>query len=77
MQNTVRNNLESALGFSGHIHTLVTAVELPSGAKEVAINTDKLEAKIGYILNAYDTEMRLRTNPEIVMVDAMIVYGDR
>ena len=54
-------------------HYLVTAVCLPTGAVELAINTTDLAKKIEYILSAYDQWMLLKTNDKICMVNAMIV----
>lgn len=57
----------------GHVtvHNLATFVKLPTGAVELAANTERLVDKIAYILNAYDTDMHLRTNPNVQMVDFM------
>lgn len=52
---------------------LVTAVKLPTGAIELAINNENIPAKIDYILEAYDEEMHLKSNPEIVMQQLMVV----
>lgn len=52
---------------------LVTAVKLPTGAIELAVNTDNIPEKIDYILDAYDGDMCLKTNREIVMQNIMIV----
>ena len=52
---------------------IVTAVQLPTGAIEIATNTECIAEKIDYILNAYDEDMCLKTNTEIKMLDAMIV----
>lgn len=52
---------------------LITAVKLPTGAVELAINTENIESKIDYILDAYDDAMRLKTNPDVVMSNLMIV----
>lgn len=52
---------------------LVTAVKLPTGAIELAINNDNIPAKIDYILEAYDENMHLKSNPEIVMQQLMVV----
>lgn len=52
---------------------LVTAVKLPTGAIELAVNTENIPAKIDYILEAYDEDMRLKTNPAIVMSNLMVV----
>jgi hypothetical protein len=52
---------------------LVTAVKLPNGAIELAINNTNIPEKIDYILEAYDENMHLKTNPEIVMQQLMVV----
>lgn len=52
---------------------IVTAVKLPTGAIELAVNNDHIVEKIDYILEAYDEEMRLKTNPDIVMQNIMVV----
>ena len=51
----------------------ITAVRLPSGAIELAVNTAEIVEKIDYILEAYDEEMRLKTNTEIRMEQLMVV----
>ena len=52
---------------------LVTAVKLPTGAIELAINNDNIAEKIDYILEAYDENMCLKSNPEIIMQQLMVV----
>lgn len=52
---------------------IVTAVKLPTGAIELAINNTGIAEKIDYILEAYDENMHLKTNPEIEMVQLMVV----
>ncbi len=52
---------------------IVTAVKLPNGAIELATNTSNIAEKIDYILEAYDDDMRLKTNIEIQMTNLMIV----
>lgn len=52
---------------------IVTAVKLPTGAIELAVNTTAITEKINYILEAYDEEMRLKTNTDIVMQNIMVV----
>jgi hypothetical protein len=52
---------------------LITAVKLPNEAIEVAINTENIAAKIDYILEAYEDDMHLKTNTEIVMQNLMVV----
>jgi len=52
---------------------IVTAVKLPTGAIEIAVNDKEIASKIDYILDAYDDNMRLKTNTSIVMQNIMIV----
>lgn len=52
---------------------LITAVKLPTGAIEIAINDKNILEKINYILEAYDEDMKLKSNPEISMSNMMIV----
>lgn len=52
---------------------IVTAVKLPTGATELAVNNTNIEQKIDYILEAYDEDMKLKTNSEIQMTNLMIV----
>ena len=52
---------------------IITAVKLPTGAIELAVNNDKILEKIDYILNAYDDDMRLKTNTAIEMQNIMVV----
>lgn len=52
---------------------LITAVKLPTGAIELAINDKNIVEKIDYILEAYDDDMKLKSNPEISMSNMMIV----
>jgi len=52
---------------------IITAVQLPTGAIELAINDKNIPEKIDYILEAYDEDMKLKSNPEISMTNLMIV----
>ena len=52
---------------------IITAVKLPTGAIELAINTENIAEKIDYILEAYDQDMQLKTNTSIVMQNLMVV----
>lgn len=52
---------------------LVTAVKLPTGTIELAINNANIAEKIDYILEAYDGNMQLKTNPAISMQNIMVV----
>ena len=52
---------------------LITAVKLPTGAIELAVNNQNIAEKIDYILEAYDDNMCLKSNPEIVMQNIMVV----
>lgn len=52
---------------------LITAVKLPTGAIELAVNHTDISQKIDYILSSYDDDMRLKSNPEVSMCNLMIV----
>lgn len=52
---------------------LVTAVKLPTGAIELAVNNQNIADKIDYILEAYDDDMQLETNTSIKMENILIV----
>ena len=47
---------------------IVTAVKLPTGAVEIAINTENIEDK-----TAYDDDMLLKTNADVELKNIMIV----
>lgn len=55
------------------ISKIVTAVKLPTGAIEIAVNDQCLEQKLEYILSAYDDQMHLISNKEITMIEAIVV----
>ena len=52
---------------------LITAVKLPTGAIELAVNNQNIANKIDYILEAYDDDMQLKTNTSIKMENILIV----
>jgi hypothetical protein len=52
---------------------LIVAVMLPTGAIEVIHNTDCLKEKLAYYIEKYDDEFRLRANPDIQIVDYMLL----
>ena len=52
---------------------IVTAIKLPTGAIELAVNNTNIAEKIDYILEAYDESMHLKTNMDIEMVQIMVV----
>lgn len=55
---------------------LVQATKLPTGAIELTVNTDNIESKIDYILEAYDADMCLKTNRSVCIQNIMIVQED-
>ena len=52
---------------------IVTAVKLPTGAIELAVNNSHIDKKIDYILEAYDSDMCLKTNTDIKIQNILIV----
>lgn len=80
MENEIRfylNAIKSAITKEDGEHFkpsyIVTAVKLPTGAIELAVNNTNIVEKIDYILEAYDDEMHLKSNPAIEMVQLMVV----
>ena len=55
------------------LQLIVTVVKLPTGAKEVITNTEFLDEKIKYILDAYDDNLNLKTCPYIKLLDCIIL----
>lgn len=52
---------------------IITATKLPTGAIEIAVNDKNIKEKLEYILDAYDEDMRLKTNQQVIMQNVMIV----
>ncbi|TYP67681.1 hypothetical protein [Paenibacillus methanolicus] len=52
---------------------LIVAVLLPTGAVEIIYNTQELPTKLKYYIDQYDEEFRLRANPDVEIVDYMLV----
>lgn len=50
---------------SESIEMIVFAVELPTGATEIIINSQMIGSKIDYYRNAYDDDFRLKANPDV------------
>lgn len=79
MTNEVRYYLEQmkkAIEDDAEVFTpkyLVVATKLPTGAIELSVNNEHIPEKIDYILNAYDEEMRLKTNTDVVIEQLMVV----
>jgi len=57
----------------GEVTKMVVAVKLPTGVVELIINTEDIENKVKYYLNAYDMDMKLKTNPEVSIVGCLFV----
>lgn len=47
---------------------IVTITQLPTGAKEVAINTENLREKLEYIDNTYDNNMQHKFSKDSVKI---------
>lgn len=65
-------DIEAGIEFS-HI---ITVGVLSTGAPEVIINTEDIEAKINYLLLAYGPEMQLERKPEIRIKAILLVNKD-
>ncbi len=70
---TLRDNWFQALEDNPDRTIMVMAIKLPSGAIEVITNTQDLSSKINYYINNYDSSFRLKANPEVQVVNFMVV----
>lgn len=52
---------------------LIVAIELPTGAIEVITNTSLIGSKANYYLTAYDEEFRLKANPDVKVINYMLL----
>lgn len=52
---------------------VITVTVLPSGAREVQVNTDKLDEKLTYIAETYDNYMYMKRNEDIQIIGLIIV----
>ncbi len=57
----------------GRLSYIVVAVKLPTKTKELITNTQGLEEKYQYYLEAYDEDMRLKSMPKIQIVGWMFI----
>lgn len=55
------------------VRLIVVAVQLPSGAIEIITNHEDLENKYFYYLETYNEDMVMYKNPNIKIVDWMIL----
>lgn len=67
-----REKLEKKLNKENKV-CIVTTCKLPSGAVEVLINYQELEAKKEYLLNAYNESLELKTMKEIKLLDCIVI----
>ena len=54
------------------ISHIIIVVQLPSGAREVIVNSQQLEEKFFYYLETYDDSLKMYKNQEIQIVDWLI-----
>lgn len=52
---------------------IITAIKLPTGAIEIAVNDKFIKEKIEYILEAYDEEMCHKNDQAVRMQNVMVV----
>lgn len=57
----------------GKMQLLITVVKLPNGALETITNYQNLGAKMDYLVEAYDDDMKLKTNKNIQIVDCILL----
>ncbi len=57
----------------GKLSKMVVAVKLPTKTTELIINTEKLDDKYEYYLEAYDEDMRLKSMHKIQIMGWMFI----
>lgn len=62
-----------SLELFGVITKMVIAVKLPTGATEIIINTENIDSKYNYYLDAYDDNMCLKNNKDVHIVGMLCV----
>ena len=70
---SLKEHLSAVAETTGDPRALVVAVELPTGSLELITNTSNIDSKLEYYTTMYDDEFRLRANPKVRIVGAMIV----
>lgn len=70
---TLRRSLELYKGAIQTARLMIIVMELDTGALETQINNSNLINKYHYMMEAYDEHMKLKKNPEIRIVDFIIV----
>lgn len=55
------------------VSRIIVAVQLPSHAIEIIINTDELNSKFQYYTNAYDDNLQLKVNNQIKIIGWLFV----
>ncbi|MEG1636122.1 MAG: hypothetical protein RR324_01285 [Cellulosilyticaceae bacterium] len=72
--NPVRQKLLNAFNDNRSSYTkLVVAIQLPTQATEIIINTEGIHNKLAYYVNNYDDTMHLKSCTDIKMLDFMII----
>lgn len=71
--NIIRQTLVGASNGDTEFSHLITVVKLPTGVKEVIINTEDIKGKIAYLLKAYDVNMDLEANSNISIEGLLLI----
>ena len=64
---------ETKDSLDGEVNKIVMAIKLPSGAIEIIVNDTDLDNKFNYYMNAYDDDLKLKSNPAVEILDFMFV----
>lgn len=57
----------------GELTQLMVAIQLPTGAREVIINTTNIDSKIAYYDKAYNDDLELNNNNEVKIVGILAI----
>lgn len=57
----------------GNVTKMVVAIKLNTGATEIIVNTENIQEKYEYYLDAYDEDLCLKHNKDIQIIGCLFV----
>lgn len=70
---TRKDMFKDAFVSAGSVKTMVIAVLLPTGAKELIINNEHIVNKFEYYCSAYDDDMKLKYNNDVSILNWLFI----
>jgi hypothetical protein len=65
--------LKKLESLKGKIRLFILVIELPNGGLETITNYQNLYEKMDYIVEAYDNDLKLKNNPNIQIIDFILL----